>query len=121
MIRVFQAKPGLVDRFASRGGFVVAAMLGLGLVVPPCAAQTNGTADLPPAAHRDGTKIPEKIEKSGSSAEPLSDRLNRSSGVIHPSKDPDPGMAKPTPNLGPQSTPVIPPPGTTGESGLNPK
>ncbi|MGH7088927.1 MAG: hypothetical protein ACREFQ_08500, partial [Stellaceae bacterium] len=69
---------------------------------------------------RDGTKIPEKMENSGSSTEPLGDRLGRSNGVIRPSKDPDPEIAKPTPNLGPQSTPVIPPPGT-GDGPVQPK
>jgi hypothetical protein len=51
---------------------------------------------------------------SGSSAESLSHQLNRSGGVIHPPTDVDPGITQPAPEIGPHSTPVIPPPGTPG-------
>jgi hypothetical protein len=44
--------------------------------------------------------------------EPLSKKLENSDGVITPPEHVDPEMRKPTPELGPQSTPVIPPPGT---------
>lgn len=112
---------GPKSKSVSSGALALVAMLGLGLASFPCAAQVSDSAGVPEAARRDATKIPEKMEPSGSSTEPLSDRLNRSSGVIRPSQNPDPDMAKPTPNLGPRSTPVIPPPGTTGGSGVNPK
>ena len=59
---------------------------------------------------------------SGSSSEPLSDKLDRSSGVIHPPAAIDAGIAKSPPAVGPESTPVIPPPGTPGgRPGENPK
>jgi hypothetical protein len=85
-------------------------------------AQTNGDAGvLPPAARRDSNRIPEKIRpESGSSTEPLSNQLDRSGGVIHP-PDVDPGIAQSPPKIGSQSTPVIPPPGSSGDSPLKPK
>jgi hypothetical protein len=46
--------------------------------------------------------------------ETLSDRLDRNSGVIHPPTGVDPGIAAPVPDPHPNSTPVIPPPGTPG-------
>jgi hypothetical protein len=52
--------------------------------------------------------------KSGSSSGPLSDKLDRSGGVIHPPSGVDPGMHRAPPPTGPRSTPVIPPPGTQG-------
>jgi hypothetical protein len=42
----------------------------------------------------------------------LSDKLNSTSGVIHPQGTVDPGMLKPAPDKG--ATPVIPPPGSPG-------
>lgn len=59
---------------------------------------------------------------SGSSSGPLSDKLDRSHGVIHPPFGVDPNLPQPPPATGPGSMPVIPPPGTPGgESGVNPK
>jgi hypothetical protein len=46
--------------------------------------------------------------------ETLSERLDRNSGVIHPPEGVDPGIAVPAPDPNPNSTPVIPPPGTPG-------
>jgi hypothetical protein len=40
----------------------------------------------------------------------LSQRLNRSNGVITPPKNVDPGMSSPVPDPHPHTTPVIPPP-----------
>jgi hypothetical protein len=100
------------------GLIVLAASADLGL------PQTNGDSGLsPPAARRDGSKIPEKIrpEASGSSSEPLSSTLNRSGGVIHPPDGIDPGIAQAPPTVGSQSTPIIPPPGSSGESPVKPK
>lgn len=44
----------------------------------------------------------------------LSDRLDKSDGVIKPQEDIDPKIAKPAPEPHPNSTPVIPPPGSPG-------
>jgi hypothetical protein len=66
--------------------------------------------------------VPEDPATSGSSTEPLSEKLNRSGGVIHPPGDVDSGMARPPPAVGSKSMPVIRPPGAPGgEPGVNPK
>jgi hypothetical protein len=66
--------------------------------------------------------VPEDPATSGSSTEPLSDKLDRQGGVIHPPGDVDPGMTQAPPAISPQSTPVIRPPGTQGgKPGVNPK
>ena len=66
--------------------------------------------------------VPEDPATSGSSAEPLSDKLDRSGGIIHPPGDVDPGMTQAPPAVSSQSTPVIPPPGSPGgKPGINPK
>jgi hypothetical protein len=54
---------------------------------------------------------PDKGEGSGSS---MSDRLSKSQGVIQPPQEVDPAMKQETPSTGPNSMPVIPPPGTPG-------
>jgi hypothetical protein len=46
----------------------------------------------------------------------LSDQLSRSGGVIKPRTDVDPDMHQAAPDPGPRSMPVIPPPGTSGNS-----
>ncbi|HVJ51782.1 MAG TPA: hypothetical protein VM689_04935 [Aliidongia sp.] len=52
----------------------------------------------------------------------LSGELNQSGGVITPPKNVDPSMQKPAPEVGPQSTPVVPPPGTPeNRPGVQPK
>ena len=44
----------------------------------------------------------------------LSGQLGQTNGVVRPPSGVDPGAVQPTPKVGPQSTPVIPPPGTPG-------
>src|SRR5260370_28248821 len=59
---------------------------------------------------------------SGSSSEPLSDKLDRSGGVIRPPAGVDPGLTLSPPQSGSSKMPVIPPPGTRGgEPEINPK
>jgi hypothetical protein len=53
--------------------------------------------------------------------ETLSDRLDRNKGVIRPPTNVDPKMAVPAPKIAPDSTPVIPPPGTSGGDRVVPK
>ena len=62
--------------------------------------------------------VPEDPATSGSSTEPLSEKLNRSGGVIRPPGDVDSGMAQHPPPAGSKSMPVIRPPGAPG---INPK
>ena len=63
--------------------------------------------------------VPEDRATSGGSNEPLSDKLDRSGGVIRPPTGVDPGMTQAPPPIGSKSTPVIPPPGA--KPGISPK
>ena len=66
--------------------------------------------------------VPEDPATSGGSTEPLSDKLDRSGGVIHPPGGVDPEMTQAPPRVGSKSMPVIPPPGSSGSKrGINPK
>ena len=76
-------------------------------------AQQQDRAGVPEKGQRPPTlmPLPDQTEGSGSS---LTDRLSKSGGVIRPPADPDPAMKQPTPPTGPNSMPVVPPPGTPG-------
>jgi hypothetical protein len=78
----------------------------------PVFAQTT------PGAPGTDQVIPEKDrtrpQDQPGNAGTLSDKLDKSDGVIKPPSDVDPGMAKQAPVPNPNSTPVIPPPGTPG-------
>jgi len=68
--------------------------------------------------------IPEKIEprEPSSTGSTLSDKLERSNGVIRPPGDVDPGIASPAPVPNPGTTPVIRPPGSPGgDPSIQPK
>lgn len=95
-------------------GIIITVLLG-----GPIGAFAQGGAALqnPPVTGEDGTASPKQQRDeglSGSSSGSLSHELSRSGGVIHPPANPDPGLTKPAPDLGPHSMPVIPPPGTPG-------
>ena len=62
----------------------------------------------PPAAPLDSVR---SETKPGAPAQNLSEKLNRSNGVIHP-KEVDPTIEKPVPKTGDPN--VVPPPGTSG-------
>jgi hypothetical protein len=75
-----------------------------------------------PAETPSQQKVLEAEPGSGGSTEPLSDRLDRSRGVLRPPGGIDPGLTQTPPSAGPHSTPVIPPPGTRGDAAeINPK
>jgi hypothetical protein len=69
-----------------------------------------------------GPQDPRSTGSVGRSNAPLSDKLNRTDGVIRPPADiaPDMTVRPPVPNPG--TTPVIPPPGTLGgDQSVEPK
>jgi hypothetical protein len=74
---------------------------------PPASVRA---ADCAPAQPR-GTVTPEGTT-TGQRAEPLSDKLAKSDGVLCPPAGVDPEIRAPTPDTG--NTPVIPPPGSPG-------
>jgi hypothetical protein len=77
---------------------------------PPAPARATDCAPLPPAAQQ-GRSSPDGAT-TGQRAEPLSDKLARSDGVLCPPAGVDPEIRAPTPETG--NTPVIPPPGSPG-------
>lgn len=102
------------SRLASLIGIAVT----LAWVAGPTFAQTR--TPLPPEKPSHQT-IPE-AQGSGGSGEPLSNKLDRSGGVIRPPADIDTGLTKSPPKVGSESTPIIPPPGMPGgKPGANPK
>ncbi len=104
-----------LDRLAA---FAVVAVAIAAASPAPCSADPAKSLPVSPPAQ----SIPEDTApgRSGSSSGALSDKLERSDGVIHPPPDVDPGMTQTPPRAG--RMPVIPPPGTPGgEPGPNPK
>jgi hypothetical protein len=82
---------------------------------PPAAVRTTECA---PAQPR-GTTAPEGTT-TGQRAEPLSDKLAKSDGVLCPPAGVDPEIRAPTPDTG--NMPVIPPPGSPGgDPSIRPK
>jgi hypothetical protein len=70
--------------------------------------------------------IPDKLQPSDppatGSTESLSEKLQKSDGVIAPRTDTTPDMRVPAPVPNPGTTPVIPPPGSPGgNQSVNPK
>jgi hypothetical protein len=91
--------------------FVILAVIGAGVLccdahAQPAPPSTNAI----PGKSATGVDAPntDLSKQSG----PLSDKLNRSDGVIHPDAAVDPAMQKPAPATG--AMPVIPPPGSPG-------
>lgn len=86
-------------------------------------APLGAYAQSAPGAPGSDQVIPEK-QAPGPVAPPktngrdnLSNKLNRTNGVITPPADVDPKINRPAPVPNPNSTPVIPPPGTPGGQG----
>jgi hypothetical protein len=92
----------------------VAGMLAVGAA--SAASPTPQDAVPTPPNDEHGVKPSEGSSTPPGSSGNLSDQLSRSGGVIKPRTDVDPGMHQPAPDPGPQSMPVIPPPGTSDNS-----
>jgi hypothetical protein len=89
---------------------LVLAALGAVLCQPAAAIEPAPPTDAIPGKVAPGADAP-KTDLSKKNGE-LSDKLNKSNGVIHPEGAVDPAMQKPAPATG--SMPVIPPPDSTG-------
>jgi hypothetical protein len=97
-------------------GFVAVAAAAWAMVAYSVADTIQAPAETPSHQMEGG------VPGSGSSTEPLGDRLDRSRGMLRPPGGIDPGLTQSPPSAGPRSTPVIPPPGTRGGEGeINPK
>jgi hypothetical protein len=66
-------------------------------------------------------KMAPDLGTTGSTGETLSERLNRTEGVIKPPTTATPDMTVPAPVPNPGTTPVIPPPGTSPTDPIQPK
>jgi hypothetical protein len=104
-----------LSEFALRIGVVAASIL---LVAGPGSAAEKDA--LPPSTPSRQI-VPEAASpRSGSSDEPLSDKLQRQDGVLRPPAGIDPEITQKPPAEG--KTPVIRPPGTpSGDQGVDPK
>ena len=97
--------------------FLAAVLAGM---AAPALAQTT------PGAPGTDQFIPEKDRSRpqdlpGNSQQRLSDKLDKSGGVIKPPADVEPKMPTPAPVPNPNSTPVITPPGTSPSDPVQPK
>ena len=105
-----------------RSRWLAATAAALGALVVPAAAPAIAQQARPPVlpqAPDPRTDVPEKVDPrplapSDESTGTLSDKLNRSRGVIAPPANVDPAIRVPAPVPDPGTTPVIPPPGTPG-------
>ena len=107
--------------------FLIPAAFAAGLLLAAGAATLAPDATAAPAsgatpADKAPGKIPEDPATSGSSTEPLSEKLDRQGGVLRPPAGVDREMTQPPPAIGSHSMPVIPPPGTPdGKPEINPR
>lgn len=89
-------------------GFATAALAQS--VAPPNPVQPQPRDPNMPGQHN---TVPEKIDQTGTTGT-LSDKLERTEGVIRPSPNLDPGITVTPPVPNPGTTPIIPPPGSPG-------
>ena len=100
-----------------------AIMLG-GMLATPVFAQTQPRdPNMPDPKNVPAEKMAPDRGTTGStgSGETLSERLQRSDGVIRPPTTAAPDMRVPAPVPNPGTTPVIPPPGTSPSDPVQPK
>src|SRR5258708_37463859 len=91
--------------------FAALAVLLAGSAAGPATALTPTSPNKDQAADKPAPKIvPEDPATSGSSTEPLSQKLDRSGGVIHPPGAVDPGVAQTPPAIGSARPPGRRPP-----------
>jgi hypothetical protein len=105
------------QKFLRRAAFGALLCGTLALNAPHCLAQPG-----PQKPPETAPQVPNSTTVDKKPGETLSERLDRSGGVIRPPAGVDPGIAAPVPDPHPGTTPVIPPPGTPGGSqSLQPK
>lgn len=91
---------------------LAAPVLALSAAVPAI-AQTGQDQTKPDQTAPQQVPVAPQDQQSGGT---LSGQLNRTNGVIHPPAGADSSAVKPAPQIGQQSTPVIPPPGSPGNN-----
>jgi hypothetical protein len=109
--------PLMRTKYVTLFSYALMATSGVANAQAPPAPATPPAQTAPPAPQRNctpmqqGTVAPEGTT-TGQRAEPLSDKLARSDGVLCPPAGVDPEIRAPTPDTG--NMPVIPPPGSPG-------
>jgi len=106
-------------KYVTLFSYALMAASGVAYAQAPPGPATPPAQTAPPAPERAtncapmqrGTVAPEGTT-TGQRAEPLSDKLARSDGVLCPPAGVDPEIRAPTPDIG--NMPVIPPPGSPG-------
>lgn len=95
-------------RGLAAGAFVLSSGLAL--------AQATGPRDpnMPDPKNVPAEKVKPDISTSGTTGSNLSEKLEKSDGVLRPSTNMDPEMPVRAPVPNPGTTPVIPPPGSPG-------
>lgn len=89
---------------------IAATLIAMALAaITPSRLYAEPPQDAPKSAPRD-PHVPDERPPHDT----LSERLDRNKGVLHPPSGVDPGIAVPVPDPHPNTTPVIPPPGTPG-------
>ncbi len=102
---------------------MTAAVLALsGAVATGALAQTQPRdPNMPSPQNVPAEKMAPDLGSTGSTGETLSERLNRTEGVIKPPVTATPDMRVPAPVPNPGTTPVIPPPGSSPTDPIQPK
>jgi hypothetical protein len=109
-------------KMSNRHQSAALALLAAGLLIGAADGRAQ-TVDTPPRADPEQHETMPPPPTPGApgpvrndTPETLTQKLNQTQGVIAPPKHVDPDIQKPAPDVGPQSTPVIPPPGTPGNN-----
>lgn len=93
-----------------------------GLMAAGALAQTQPRdPNMPAPQNVPAEKMSPDLGSTGSTGGTLSDRLERSEGVIRPPTTATPDMTVPAPVPNPGTTPVIPPPGMSPTDPVQPK
>jgi hypothetical protein len=99
------------SRQGKQGFAPIALALCCGLLLCSVPAQA---ADQPGGAEQAAPQDPNSTNQDTRPGETLGDRMARTEGTIKPPEDVDPGIAGQAPDPDPGTTPVIPPPGSSG-------
>ena len=97
-----------IRSFGVAAGLLIIAMAHFG----PSAISDRQIAQAP--GETKSQTVPEEPSTAGPSHQSLSTKLDQSNGVIKPPSGVDPQAAQAPPEAGPQSMPVILPPGSSG-------
>ena len=102
-------------------GAIAAPALGLAQNAPGAPGTNQVIPEKDPSATQHGASGSAGAGAQEGRSSTLSDKLNKSNGVITPPTGMDPAIQKSAPAPHPNSTPVIPPPAASGSGGVQAK